>query len=143
MCSAQNWPFLHRLSRECKKPWTPIVLSDVDALTFSRQSAHRWRSGCQPYAPVEPYPRKIPGTHFCLRRSRHHEHSAAGRIRSVEKSSDLIGNRTRDLLACSTVFNQLRYRVPFMTDTRGNFISADYSHTTFPRSQRLQTPFWV
>jgi hypothetical protein len=30
-------------------------------------------------------------------------HSAAGRIRSVEKSSELIGNRTCDLLACSIV----------------------------------------
>jgi hypothetical protein len=29
--------------------------------------------------------------------------SAAGRIRSIEKSSDLIGNRTRDLPACSIV----------------------------------------
>jgi hypothetical protein len=30
-------------------------------------------------------------------------HSAAGNIRSIEKSSELIGNRTRDLPACSTV----------------------------------------
>jgi hypothetical protein len=37
-------------------------------------------------------PRKIP---LC--------HCAAGRIRSIEKSSDLMGNQTRDLLACSIV----------------------------------------
>jgi hypothetical protein len=30
-------------------------------------------------------------------------HSAAGSIRSIEKSNDLIGNRTRDLPACSIV----------------------------------------
>jgi hypothetical protein len=30
-------------------------------------------------------------------------HSAAGKIRSIEKSNDLIGNRTRDLPACSIV----------------------------------------
>jgi hypothetical protein len=30
-------------------------------------------------------------------------HSAAGRIRSIKKSNDLIGNRTRDLPACSIV----------------------------------------
>jgi hypothetical protein len=30
-------------------------------------------------------------------------HNAAGRIRSSEKSSDLIGNRTRDLPVCSIV----------------------------------------
>jgi hypothetical protein len=29
--------------------------------------------------------------------------SAAGRIRSIEKPSDLIGNGTLDLLACSIV----------------------------------------
>jgi hypothetical protein len=30
-------------------------------------------------------------------------HSAAGRIRSIEKSNDLIGNRTRELPACNIV----------------------------------------
>jgi hypothetical protein len=30
-------------------------------------------------------------------------HSEAGRIRSIEKSNDLIGNRTRDIPACSIV----------------------------------------
>jgi hypothetical protein len=35
--------------------------------------------------------------------SRPQDHNAAGRIRSVEKSSDLIGNRTRDIPACSVV----------------------------------------
>jgi hypothetical protein len=37
------------------------------------------------------------------RLSRPHGHSAAGRIRSIEKSSDLIGDRTRDLPACRVV----------------------------------------
>jgi hypothetical protein len=41
--------------------------------------------------------RKIGGTHFCYRLSRSQVYSAAVRIRSVEKSSDLIGNRNRDL----------------------------------------------
>jgi hypothetical protein len=43
-------------------------------------------------------PRKIPVTHFCYRLSRPQGHSAAGRIRSIEKSNDLIRNRTRDQL---------------------------------------------
>jgi hypothetical protein len=30
----------------------PIFLWDVEAPTFSRQLAHRWRWGCQPYAPA-------------------------------------------------------------------------------------------
>jgi hypothetical protein len=48
-------------------------------------------------------PRKIPGTHFCYRLTRPQGHSKAGRIRSIEKSNDLIGDRTRDLPACSIV----------------------------------------
>jgi hypothetical protein len=48
-------------------------------------------------------PRKIPGTHFYYRLSRPQGHNADGRIRSIEKSNYLIGNRTRDLLACSIV----------------------------------------
>jgi hypothetical protein len=54
---------------------------------------------CQP-----PFtPRRIPVTHFCYRLSRPQGHSAAGRIRSTEKSNDLIRNRSCDLLACSIV----------------------------------------
>jgi hypothetical protein len=48
-------------------------------------------------------PRKIPDTHFCQRLSRSQGHSAAGRIRSISKSNDLIGIRTRDLPVCSIV----------------------------------------
>jgi hypothetical protein len=49
-------------------------------------------------------PRKIPDNHFCYRLSRPKGHSAAGRIRLIEKkSNDLIGIRTRDLPPCSIV----------------------------------------
>jgi hypothetical protein len=48
-------------------------------------------------------PRKIPGTYFCQRMSLPQGHSAAVRIRSTEKSSDLIRNQTRNLPACSVV----------------------------------------
>jgi hypothetical protein len=48
-------------------------------------------------------PRKIPGTHFCQRLSRPQGHSAAGGITYIEKPSDLIRNRIRDLLVCSIV----------------------------------------
>jgi hypothetical protein len=48
-------------------------------------------------------PRKIPGTHFYQRLNEPQGHSAAGRIRSIEKYSDLIGNQTHDLPACSIV----------------------------------------
>jgi hypothetical protein len=46
--------------------------------------------------------RKIPGTHFCQRLSRLQGHCAAGKITSIEEIG-LIGNRTRDLPACSIV----------------------------------------
>jgi hypothetical protein len=48
-------------------------------------------------------PRNIPGTHFCQRLSRHRGHSAVEKIRSTEKSNDLIGTWIHDLPACSTV----------------------------------------
>jgi len=44
------------------------------------------------------------------RLSRSQGHSAAGRIRSIENSDDIIGNRTRDL-------HQLCHRVPLITFT--------------------------
>jgi hypothetical protein len=34
------------------RPWSLIGLRDVKDPTVSRQSAHRWRWGCQPYAPA-------------------------------------------------------------------------------------------
>jgi hypothetical protein len=36
--------------------------------------------------------RKIPGVHFCWRLSQPQGHKAVGRIRSIEKFNDLIGN---------------------------------------------------
>jgi hypothetical protein len=40
----------------CNRLWRPMGLWDVEAPIFSRQSSHRWRWGCQPYAPVALYP---------------------------------------------------------------------------------------
>ena len=48
-------------------------------------------------------PGNIPGTHFCYGLSQPQGHSAAGRIMSMEKSNNTIGNQTRDLPACSAV----------------------------------------
>jgi hypothetical protein len=85
----------------------PIGLSDVEDPTFSRQSVHRWRRGCQPYAPAALYPpppqRQIPGIQFCYRLSQHRGHSAAGTIRSTDKLTDLIGIQTHNLPTCSMV----------------------------------------
>jgi hypothetical protein len=46
-------------------------------------------------------PGNIPGTHFCYRLSRTQGHSATDRIMPMKKSTDTIGNRTRDLPVCS------------------------------------------
>ena len=46
-------------------------------------------------------PGNIPGTHFCWRMSRFQGHNTAGRIMSMVNPTDPIGNRTRDLPACS------------------------------------------
>jgi hypothetical protein len=48
-------------------------------------------------------PQEIPSTHCCYRLSRPQGHSAAGSIMSIKNSKDTIGNRTRDLPACSAV----------------------------------------
>jgi hypothetical protein len=50
-----------------------------------------------------PPPGNISGTHFCYRLSQLQGYSAAGRIISMENTNDSIGNRTRDLTACSAV----------------------------------------
>jgi hypothetical protein len=45
-------------------------------------------------------PRKILGTHFCNKLRRPLGHSAAGKIRQIEKSTSYV-NRTGDLPACN------------------------------------------
>jgi hypothetical protein len=90
-------------SYPCNRPWRPLALWDVEAPTFSRHSAHRWRWGCQPYAPAALCPQEDSWHLFLLEAESTPGHSAAGMIRSIEKSNDLIGNLTRDLPTCSIV----------------------------------------
>ena len=72
-------------------------------LPISGQLAHE---GCKfvsfTHLPPLP-PGNIPGTHFFRRLNRPQDHSAAGRIMSMENSNVTIGDRTRDLPACSAV----------------------------------------
>jgi len=70
---------------------------------ISRQSAHEGGKVVSPtHRPPLP-PGNIPGTHFCYTLSQPQGHSAAGRIMSMKKSSDTIGNQTRNLPTCSAV----------------------------------------
>jgi hypothetical protein len=48
----RNRYFWFKKSYPCNRAWRSIGLWDVEALTFSRQSAHRWWWSCQPYAPA-------------------------------------------------------------------------------------------
>jgi hypothetical protein len=62
------------------------------------------------------YLKKILSTHYSYKLSRPQGHSTAGRIRQIEKSSSLIGNRNNDLQACSTtiVFLEVIHRLVFI-----------------------------
>jgi hypothetical protein len=42
------WVVRHRESYLFSRPWSSIQLGDVEAFTFARKSANRWRCGCQP-----------------------------------------------------------------------------------------------
>jgi hypothetical protein len=85
-----------RKSYPCNRPWRPMGLSEVEAPIFSRQSAHRWRWGCQSYAPVTFYPQEDSWYSFLLEAA-----STPGPV--WLEGLGQIGNRTRDLPACSIV----------------------------------------
>jgi hypothetical protein len=94
----------------CNRLWRLIGLWDVKARTISRQSAHRWRWGCQPYALAAFTPGRFLVLISVKSLSRPQGHSATGRTRSILKPNDLIGNRFRNLLAC--MLNILRRLCP-------------------------------
>jgi hypothetical protein len=47
----------------CNRPWRSTGLRTVEDPTFSKQSTHRWRWGCQPYAPDD---RPLPPGRFLV-----------------------------------------------------------------------------
>jgi hypothetical protein len=66
-----NWMLASRLVlviyKEIDLLWRPIGLWGVEAPTFSRQSAHRWRWGCQPHMPADrPFPQEVSWYWFLL-----------------------------------------------------------------------------
>ena len=53
-------------------------------------------------------PGNIAGIHFCQRLTRPQGHYGAGMITSMKNSNIILGNRTRDLPACSAIVAKLR-----------------------------------
>jgi hypothetical protein len=56
-----------------------------------------------PYAPADLYPQEDSWYSFLSEAESTPGDTAGGRIRSIEKSNDLVGNRTRELQTCSVV----------------------------------------
>jgi hypothetical protein len=76
-------------SYPCNKPQRLTGLWDVQAPTFSRQPAHRWRWGRQTYAPAALYAQEDSWYSFLLEAESTRGLSAAGSIRPIEKSNDI------------------------------------------------------
>jgi hypothetical protein len=84
-------------------------------------------------------PRKIPGTHFCYGLSRPQGHRVDGRIRSIEKLSDLIGNRTRDLPACGASTNYATAGPHYNNREKGELFMNKIRSTVQALAKRLYT----
>jgi hypothetical protein len=88
----------------CNRLWRPIGWWDVENPTSSIDNRLTDGGKVASFIRRPPFtPRKVPGTHFCLRLSRLQGHSALERFRLIKKSNDRIGDRTRDLPGCSIV----------------------------------------
>ena len=107
--------FLISFSRcPCTTPKRTLGVQEFEAHRISRQSAHRGGKVVSPTHRPPLTPGDIPGTHCCYRLSPPQSHIAAGRIKSMIKSNP-IGNRTRDLPACSAVHRPTATsRAPFL-----------------------------
>jgi hypothetical protein len=98
----------------CNRPWRPIGLWDFEAPTFSREAAHIWRWGCEPYAPAALY---LPGRFLILNSIRGRVDPRAiirlaGRISQLKYLMTSLGIKHATYWLVALRFNKFRYRVP-------------------------------
>jgi hypothetical protein len=82
-------------------PVHAVGVQEVEASKIARQSAQEGGKVVSPAHRPPLLSREVPWYSFLLEAES--TPSAAGRIKSLKNSSDSIGNRTRDLPACSAV----------------------------------------
>jgi hypothetical protein len=88
----------------CYRPWRPIRLREVKAPTLVRQTANRWRQGCQPYAPAALCPQVsfiFKDSWYSASLSQPQGHNVRPEGLGRFKKIHLIGTWTCDLLACA------------------------------------------
>jgi len=94
-----NWKMDGETLKICRAYYRPIGFLEVEPSRFLNNQ-HRVVSPRQRPSLSQG---NIPGTHFCQWLGIPQNHNVAGSFMSMKNSSDIIGNRNRDLPACSAV----------------------------------------
>jgi hypothetical protein len=92
---------VNRWNYPCNSAWRPMRYWDIEAPTFSRKSAHRWRWGCQPYAPAGC---SLPPGRFLvlISVSSWLHYKAIARLQVIAQLKNPMTSTEIDLPACST-----------------------------------------
>jgi hypothetical protein len=100
----------------CNRPLRPIGLWDVEAPTFSRKSAHRWRCSCQPYTWATSLSPGRSLLHISVRGWVDHKTIVLlKKLGQLRNPMSLLGIEPATFRLLAFFLNQLRYRVPHWT----------------------------